>query len=95
MASENKPVKQEVDVYDAEKAKNYKLIVDPQIKRGQEKLVRFDGCIFSSKVSPAPYINLHYFYNFNFQEGITEFRMREFKNLQISGLIQNSVLDTL
>ena len=31
--------------------RNFKLIVDPQLKKGQEKLIRFDGEFYSSNVS--------------------------------------------
>ena len=31
--------------------RNYKLLVDPQLKKGQEKLVRFDGELYSCTVS--------------------------------------------
>jgi len=31
--------------------RNYKLLVDPQLKKGQEKLVRFDGELYSCPVS--------------------------------------------
>ena len=31
--------------------KDFKLLVDPQLKKGQEKLVRFDGELYSCTVS--------------------------------------------
>ena len=31
--------------------RNFKLLVDPQLRKGQEKLVRFDGELYSCQVS--------------------------------------------